>query len=239
MKKIFLIYCLLSVFSCHNNKKADTEDVLINPNLVFDGSNLIDKNRNGRIICRLNKKVSLPKNYNFNDNVDLYTFLQKDKSLNIKNINILKNQVPFSLYCDGLNNLLNADKLNSDTIILYDITYNKIKTCTSIAEYSFIKESDLLQAFQIFYNYSVYLRNLRRDEYIFRCSELFDDMFYFVTIKGNKLYLISDAYHYHYPLPNYNVESEIKTNSDIVMDDVYMLINSPAGANLQSVPVTK
>ncbi|MCL2597161.1 MAG: hypothetical protein FWD66_05790 [Paludibacter sp.] len=112
IKKIFFVYFCLLFFGCQSNKTADC--MWSNPDLYFNGRNLVDRNCNNRVVCRLNKKVALPPNYNFNNNLDLYTLLLKNKSLKIKNVNILKNQEPFSLYaCEGLDNFLNKNKLNN------------------------------------------------------------------------------------------------------------------------------
>jgi len=214
-------------FGCQSNETADC--MWSPPDLYFDGRNLVDRNYfYNRVVCRLSKKVALPPNYNFNNNLDLYAFLKKNKSLNIKNIKIFESREDyFFLYvCEGLDKFLSKDKLNK-AIIVYNVTYTTHKKIsTLIAEYSFKNEADLLKAFKIYYNYSAHLRNLRRDKYCFQCDVSHSDSYYFVTIYGNKLYLIGDSYNYHYPAPGNNIESEIEKDSNIMMDDVYELINN-------------
>ena len=50
-------------------------------------------------------------------------------------------------------------------------------------------------------------------------------MFYYVSIKNNKLYLISDLYNYSFPKPYCNIESEVQQNKEIIIYDVFKLIN--------------
>ena len=222
MKIIYFLLLSTLLFSC---KKQEKSTLSQNPKMIFDGKNIIDINRNDSIICQLSKKINLPDKFNFTEGFNLKSFLISNKELKISKVSTYKNTNQFSINdCLNLNNLLHEDKI-IDSPTTYNIEY-KNHTTTLIVEFSFRKEKDLINAYTIYSNYCTFLRNLRRDKYQFRCCELFDEMFYYCTIKGNKLYLISDLFNYSYTKPYYNVESNIKQNKDIIMDDIYFILNS-------------
>lgn len=224
MKNLFILFLLAILFSC-KKQEVIYANITQNPKLFFDGKNIIDKNRNDSIICDLNKKNALPKKYSFTEEFDLKSLLISNKILKINKIEVFKNRNQFSTYqCLNLDKFLNKDKIIGNPIT-YNIEYKNIETTTLIVEYAFKTKKDLLNAYTIYCNYCTYLRNLRRDKYQFRCCELFDEMFYYTTIKGNKLYFISDLFNYTYSKPKYNIESDVFHNKDIIMDNVYKILD--------------
>lgn len=224
MKKIFFLFLSSILFSC-KKQEVFYANITQNPKLFFDGNSIIDKKRNDSIICDLNNIIALPKKYSFTEEFDLKSLLISNKILKINKIEVFKNRNQFSTYdCLNLDTFLSKDKIIENPIT-YNIEYKNIKTKTLIVEYEFKTEKDLLNAYKIYYNYCTFLRNLRRDKYQFRCCELFDEMFYYATIKGNKLYFISDLFNYTYSKPKYNIESDVFQNKDIVMDNVYKILD--------------
>ena len=223
MKKVFFLFLLVILFSCKKQENFTT-NISQNPKMIFDGKNIIDKKRNDSIICKLNNKIALPKKYSFTEKFDLKSFLISNKILKINKIDSFKNRNQFSTYdCLSLDEFLSKDKIIENPIT-YNIKYKNIKTTTLIVEYAFKTKKDLLNAYTIYYNYCKFLRNLKRDKYQFRCCELFDEMFYYTIIKGNKLYFISDLFNYTYSKPKYNIESDVFQNKDIIMEDVYKIL---------------
>jgi hypothetical protein len=224
MKKVIFLFLLSILFSC-KKQEVFYANITQNPKLFFDGKSIIDKKRNDSIICDLNNKIALPKKYSFTEEFDLKSLLISNKILKINKIEVFKNRNQFSTYeCLNLDTFLSKDKIIENPIT-YNIEYKNIKIKTLIVEYEFKTKKDLSNAYTIYYNYCTFLRNLRRDKYQFRCCELFDEMFYYTTIKGNKLYFISDLFNYTYSKPKYNIESDVFQNKDIIMDNVYKILD--------------
>lgn len=224
MKKMIFLFLFSMLFSC-NKKEKFTVKISQNPKMIFNGTNIIDKNRNDSVVCYLNNKINIQKKSSFTKEFKLKPFLISNQNLKINKINIDKNRNQFSTYeCLGLDILVSKDKIIGSPTT-YNIEYKNNTTTTLIVEFKFKTEKDLLNAYTKYYNYTTFLRNLRRDKYQFRCCELFDEMFYYCVIKGNKLFFISDLYNYSFPEPKYNIESEVAKNNDIVMDNLYKTLN--------------
>lgn len=223
MKKIFFLFLLSILFSC-KKQEVFYANITQNPKLFFDGKSIIDKKRNDSIICDLDQKVPYPINYKFDNSIDIKKELIKNKNLlNINKVNSNINNIESYYSCDCNIDVV-LKKAEKDKIS-YNLLNKNGKISATILQYNFKTKSDLLYAFKILFNYTKFLRELRRDKYEFRCCETKLDNTYYTAINGNKLYLISSSYNFHYPAPNYNLESEIKQNKEIIIDDIFKLIN--------------
>lgn len=223
MKKNIVLILFVALFiSCKKNER-EIIHIPATPKLFFDGKKIIDKKRNDSIICDLDKKVLYPINYKFDNSFDIKEELIKNKNLlNINKVNS-NNNIESYYSCDCNIDVVLKKALNSK--IAYDLLNKNGNISATILQYNFKTKSDLLYAFKILFNYTKFLRELKRDKYEFRCCETKLDNTYYIAINGNKLYLISSSYNFHYTAPNYNLESEIKQNKEIIIDDIYKLIN--------------
>lgn len=222
IKNIVLILFVALFISCKKNER-ETIHIPATPKLFFDGKKIIDKKRKDSIICDLDRKVPFPINYTFDNSFDIKEELIKNKNLlNINKINS-NNNIESYYSCDC--NIDVVLKKASKDKVSYDLLNKNEKISATILQYNFNTKSDLLYAFKILFNYTKFLRELRRDKYEFRCCETKLDNTYYTAINGNKLYLISSSYNFHYPAPNYNLESEIIQNKEIIIDDIFKIIN--------------
>jgi hypothetical protein len=223
MLKNTVLFLFVALFvSCKRNER-EAIHIPATPKLFFDGKRIIDKKRNDSIICDLDQKVPYPINYKFDNSFDIKEELIKNKDL-LKINKIKSNNNIESYYSCGCN----IDVVLKKALkykVSYDLLNKNGEVSATILIYSFKTKSDLLYAFKTLFNYTKFLRELKRDKYEFRCCETKLDNTYYTAINGNKLYLISSSYNFHYPAPNYNLESEIKQNKEIIIDDVFKLIN--------------
>lgn len=216
--KILPLVILLALISCKQNKKHTNTGG--SPKIVFDGSKLVDKNRNDSIICNLQKEAPLPKNYNYNDTFDLKTFLMKNQDgLQIKEIQHFENKNEITTCNCGFDKILENKKTN-----VFLISFKNIPTKVGVVEYSFNNEKDLLDTYTMFYNYTEFTRNLSRDKYEFRCCDPWEFQIYYTTIKGNKLFFIDDSSNLSFDNKNMNIQKQIRKDKNIKMDDIYEIL---------------
>ena len=222
MKNLFVLFLLSLLFSC-KKQEVFYANITQNPKLFFDGKSIIDKNRNDSIICDLNQKVPYPINYKFDETFDLQERIVKNKK-KLKIEQIRKASKSENYYtCDcSIDDVLKKANIDYKS---YDLFNKKEEIEATISEYIFKEKKDLHYAYKIIFNYTKFLRELRRDKYEFRCCDTKLDNTYYISLKGNKLYLISSSYNFHYYPPNYNIEGEVQQNKEIIMDDVFKLIN--------------
>ncbi|WP_294249378.1 hypothetical protein [uncultured Chryseobacterium sp.] len=218
MKNIFFAV-LLIIISCKQNslEKIRTKK---NPNIFFNGKYLVDKNRRDSMIYDLKRKKLMPQNYIHNAIYDLKKSIEDAPNLQIKEIQEYPDKIGSSTcHCD-------IDRiLEKKRAIIYTISYKNTKAITDITEYSFANQQQLMEAYNLFYNYAEFLRNLSRDKYEFRCCDLWENQIYFVAVKGNKLYFIRDDYNFFsFNNENNTIQKQISKDKNIMMDDIYRII---------------